>query len=471
MAIQVYDMGLDFTKGEGDKPESISDFRKKQSETKLANAQADKYRAEAKAGESEAATLKLRGGWLQEAQALKDEDGNEASELDQLLHVQRRAGENGDSETYGATGKAILEHRVGTKKTQEKELALAEANKERRSPYAYRLSLDASDDNFIAVEADLRASGDIEGADGLKEIFERAKLLPEDLRRLKFSDMVSVTYAKHKFEMGKTKTITDNKTNFEIPVNQVSETTLKTKPGQDLTADVAREGQDKREKTAATAEGGRNSRFEIGREDKLNATIKAEQKEAYLNVVKSKGKVEDMNMFIDQLTQLSAANDKKTFGANWEEGMTGYVMSFWQGSDADVKSGLVRAIKANQGFNRLQKMRDESITGGALGQVAVKELVFLQAAIADLKEDGMDGEAMTAQILKIKDSYDRLLVKYQKDVDEQGLKPWFEVQQKLIAGEGGGKSGITLNNKSSGQPRTQKTEEKTKEAEVTKVNW
>jgi hypothetical protein len=54
MAIQVYNMGLDFTKGERTH-QSISDFRKKQSETKLANAQANKYRAETDAAAKAAA--------------------------------------------------------------------------------------------------------------------------------------------------------------------------------------------------------------------------------------------------------------------------------------------------------------------------------------------------------------------------------------------------------------------------------
>ena len=40
--------------------------------------------------------------------------------------------------------------------------------------------------------------------------------------------------------------------------------------------------------------------------------------------------------------------------------------------------------KANIGFDRLQRMRDESPTGGALGQVAVKELDALQASLGSL---------------------------------------------------------------------------------------
>ena len=50
---------------------------------------------------------------------------------------------------------------------------------------------------------------------------------------------------------------------------------------------------------------------------------------------------------------------------------------------ADVQA-LLAPIQANIGFDRLQRMRDESPTGGALGQVAVKELEFLQSVQGSL---------------------------------------------------------------------------------------
>ena len=43
-------------------------------------------------------------------------------------------------------------------------------------------------------------------------------------------------------------------------------------------------------------------------------------------------------------------------------------------------------IKANLGFDRLQQMRDTSPTGGALGAVAVQELVALQSTVASLDQ-------------------------------------------------------------------------------------
>lgn len=45
-----------------------------------------------------------------------------------------------------------------------------------------------------------------------------------------------------------------------------------------------------------------------------------------------------------------------------------------------------KTIRANIGFEELQKMREASPTGGALGQVAVQEIEYLQATPASLKQ-------------------------------------------------------------------------------------
>lgn len=53
-------------------------------------------------------------------------------------------------------------------------------------------------------------------------------------------------------------------------------------------------------------------------------------------------------------------------------------------SDAKDFGALVESIKANIGFNELSAMRAASPTGGALGQVAVQELNFLQSVLGSL---------------------------------------------------------------------------------------
>lgn len=65
-------------------------------------------------------------------------------------------------------------------------------------------------------------------------------------------------------------------------------------------------------------------------------------------------------------------------------GVTGKIAGSIPGTDTYDQSNLITTIKSNIGFDRLQAMRDASPTGGALGQVAIQELVALQASIASL---------------------------------------------------------------------------------------
>lgn len=61
-------------------------------------------------------------------------------------------------------------------------------------------------------------------------------------------------------------------------------------------------------------------------------------------------------------------------------------------------------IKANLGFDRLQQMRDASPTGGALGQVAVQELIALQSTIASLDQTQSPAQ-LKAALTKIEGHY------------------------------------------------------------------
>lgn len=71
----------------------------------------------------------------------------------------------------------------------------------------------------------------------------------------------------------------------------------------------------------------------------------------------------------------------------------------------DLETALT-TIKANLGFDRLQQMRDASKTGGALGQVAVKELEALQATVASL-DRGQSPAKLRENLADIKYYYDR----------------------------------------------------------------
>lgn len=73
---------------------------------------------------------------------------------------------------------------------------------------------------------------------------------------------------------------------------------------------------------------------------------------------------------------------------------------------ANTLRGALETIRSNIGFSELQKMRDESPTGGALGQVAVQELNYLQAALGSL-DQSQKPEVLIANLKRIKSILDR----------------------------------------------------------------
>lgn len=92
------------------------------------------------------------------------------------------------------------------------------------------------------------------------------------------------------------------------------------------------------------------------------------------------GRLENL---IDSTSNVMTTIDKaKGQVSGTTAGMGGRLLG-WTTSSTDLEETL-NTVKANLGFDRLQQMRNESKTGGALGQVAVKELDRLEAARASL---------------------------------------------------------------------------------------
>lgn len=74
-------------------------------------------------------------------------------------------------------------------------------------------------------------------------------------------------------------------------------------------------------------------------------------------------------------------------------------------TDARDLSAKLETIKGNLGFDRLQQMRDQSPTGGALGAVAVQELTALQSTVASL-DQGQSPSQLRAALGKIDKHYE-----------------------------------------------------------------
>jgi hypothetical protein len=73
-------------------------------------------------------------------------------------------------------------------------------------------------------------------------------------------------------------------------------------------------------------------------------------------------------------------------------GVTGEVASSVAGSARKSAEGLVRTIQANIGFDRLNQMRAESPTGGALGNITEQELRFLQSVLGSIDLNQKDAD-------------------------------------------------------------------------------
>lgn len=85
------------------------------------------------------------------------------------------------------------------------------------------------------------------------------------------------------------------------------------------------------------------------------------------------------------------------------------------GTDARNLSAKLETIKANLGFDRLQQMREMSPTGGALGAVAVQELVALQSTVSSL-----DQGQSRAELAKSLDKIERHYKKWEETVQKSG---------------------------------------------------
>ena len=141
-------------------------------------------------------------------------------------------------------------------------------------------------------------------------------------------------------------------------------------------------------------------------EDKLKKSA-AEQEEAAALAQRQQDGISDaLNQMRNVVSQARQAKKKSNdwfatgFGANWAGNIGGTAA-------ADVRS-LLNTIGANNAFDRLQKMRSESKTGGALGAVSERELTLLRDSIASIEQSQSDEQFRQNMDLVI-DSYQRVI--------------------------------------------------------------
>lgn len=152
-----------------------------------------------------------------------------------------------------------------------------------------------------------------------------------------------------------------------------------------------------------------------------------EKKAQQLEAVKQAGKPKAQNSFVsahDNLQSLvdavdSLLNDKNLSSAT---GIYGATMSRLPGTAATDARAKLQTIKAKTAFNTLQEMRNNSPTGGALGQVSDREEELLANAIAAINPN-QSGEAFKQQLLNLKNNtiraQNRLRDAYKTDFGEE----------------------------------------------------
>lgn len=85
-------------------------------------------------------------------------------------------------------------------------------------------------------------------------------------------------------------------------------------------------------------------------------------------------------------------------------GLAGQVLSNVGGTEAHNLRALLDSVSANVGFEQLNQMRQESPTGGALGQVSNRENELLQATLGSLKTS-QGGDQLRANLTRLNDIY------------------------------------------------------------------
>lgn len=102
-------------------------------------------------------------------------------------------------------------------------------------------------------------------------------------------------------------------------------------------------------------------------------------------------------------------------------GLIGGILKNYGGTGALDVDELGKTIRANIGFDRLQRMRDESPTGGALGQVAIQELEALQASLGSLNTS-QGADQLIRNLERLEDQYRKSM---KRILDTEGGDKYF----------------------------------------------
>ena len=136
---------------------------------------------------------------------------------------------------------------------------------------------------------------------------------------------------------------------------------------------------------------------------------------------------------LDTLNDIIPALDGDTSWWSKEAGLPGAIFRMIPGSRAKDFEAKLDTLKANIGFDRLQKMRDESPTGGALGQVSEMELRQLNAALGSLDQK-QSPQQLQENLKRIRDHYIRAVSALEAEYAAAGIDISSKIQPMGSAG-------------------------------------
>lgn len=113
-------------------------------------------------------------------------------------------------------------------------------------------------------------------------------------------------------------------------------------------------------------------------------------------------------------SMLGTIERAKNLAGAGETGLVGQAMRNVGGTKAYALKRVIDTLQANLSFDNLKKMREESKTGGALGQITVRELELLAATIASL-DPNMERSEFLTSLASVKSEYDRILAALEQD--------------------------------------------------------
>lgn len=180
------------------------------------------------------------------------------------------------------------------------------------------------------------------------------------------------------------------------------------------------------------------------------AAAKAAEREA-----KTAGQNETRERYSNIVLEDIGRVREKIIGAPWYSPTTGFagdVVKNVGGSRAHDISGMLDTIKANVGFDRLQEMRNNSPTGGALGQVSEQENRLLQSTLGSVIQSQSE-----AQLLS---NLARLENVYLDIVHGKGNRPMVDSRRNAPKSQG---NGIPINSPRTGGSASSLTDEQVRE--------